>query len=687
MPGRINPELYINRELSWIEFNRRVLEEAQDPRNPLLERVKFAAIFSSNLDEFYMIRMSGIKEQVLANVSQRTPDGLTPSEQMQAIRTALLPLIIERQRLVRDELLPALKEAGIHLLRYDELNRHQRRVLQEYYIREIFPALTPLAVDPSRPFPHISNLSLNLAVVIDDPVVGQRFARVKIPEVIPRLVPIPSESTDSSAPSCFVWLEELIAANIASLFPGKQIRETRIFRVVRDTDMEIQEDEADDLLRTIEENVRRRGFGSAVRLSMEPRTSDTIHQLLVENLELADDDVYKMDGPLGLSALMDLYSLDRPELKDPPFVPSVPAVLRGEPDLFAAIRRQDILLHHPFESFSPVIDLINAAARDPQVLAIKQTLYRTGRNSPVVQALKDAREEGKQVAVLVELKARFDEENNIGWARELESAGVHVTYGLIGLKTHAKLLLVVRKESDGIRRYMHIGTGNYNAGTARVYTDLGLLSCDDALGADLSELFNVLTGYSDQTEYRKLLVAPHGMRIALLEKIEREIARHAAYGDGHLIFKFNALTDETTTMALYRAAQAGVKVDLIVRGICSVRPGIPGLSETVHVRSIVGRFLEHTRIYYFHNGGEQEIYLGSADLMNRNLSRRVETLFPVTDQRLRSHLRDTVLDVYLRDNTQARVLRSDGSYIRLAPNGEPPVNAQQLLLEQAGGLL
>jgi polyphosphate kinase len=685
-PGTINPALYINRELSWIEFNRRVLAEAQDPRQPLLERIKFLSIFCSNLDEFFMIRVAGVREQVHAGVTKLSPDGNTPTEQLTAIRNALLPLLHERERLFHQELQPALVAAGIHLLRYSQLDAQQRAALHDYYTDEIFPVLTPLAIDPSHPFPFISNLSLSLAVVIDDPENGQRFARVKVPEVLPRLLRLPQEvchgaSSGSHPPICFVWLEEVIAANIASLFPGKLVREVYAFRVTRDADIEIQEDEASDLLETMEASVRQRRFGSVVRLTVERRTSDVVRRLLIANLGVAEDDTYDLNGPLGLSNLMALYDVDRPDLKDAPFVPSVPQALRGETDYFAVLRRQNVLLHHPFDSFTPIIDLVRQAAHDPQVLAIKMTLYRVGRNSPIVRALMEAREEGKQVAVLVELKARFDEENNIEWARALESVGVHVSYGLLGLKTHAKLLLIVRKEEGGIRRYVHLGTGNYNASTARMYTDFGMLTADPAIGADVSELFNALTGYSSQQRYRKLLVAPVSLRSGLFERIEREVARHTAFGDGHLVFKFNGFTDEPMAMAIYRAAQAGVKVDLLVRGMCCVRPGIPGLSETVRVRSIVGRFLEHHRLYYFRNGGDEEIYLGSADLMDRNLDRRVEELFPIEDQRMLRYLRDVVIETYLRDNTRARELQSDGTYIRLTPDDDAPIDAQQFFID------
>ncbi len=682
----IHPDLYINRELSWIEFNRRVLEEAKDPRHPLLERVKFVAIFSANLDEFFMVRVAGVKEQ-LENGGKSSPDGLTPQEQLKAIRQTLTPLIEERQRIIQHDILPALHANGIHVLRYNELTEPQRRALTEYYERHVFPVLTPLAVDPSHPFPFISNLSLNLAVVIDDPNVGERFARLKVPEVLPRLIPLPQEvckgGTDHHAPHCFAWLEEVIAANAESLFPGKHIRELYAFRIIRDADLEVQEDEAANLMNTMEANVRERRFGPVVRLSIDAHTSPLVRELLTRNLEISDDDVYTMEGPLGLRALMDLYDLDRPDLKDPPLVPAVPAPLTQAPNIFAAIRHQDILLHHPFDSFAPVVDLVNAAAHDPKVLAIKQTLYRVGRNSPIVRALIAARERGKQVAALVELKARFDEENNIEWARAMENAGVHVVYGLLGLKTHAKLLMIVRKEDDGLRRYVHLGTGNYNASTARMYTDLGIFTCDEAIGADVSELFNALTGYSDQTSYRKLLVAPAGLRQALTEKIEREIEHQRNHGNGHLIFKCNALVDEQITMALYRAAQAGVAIDLIIRGVCSLRPGIPGLSETVRVRSIVGRFLEHSRVYYFHNGGSEEIYVGSADLMTRNLDRRVETLFPIDNHQVRRYLRDNLLETYLNDTVQARELLPDGTYRRRMPEDGEPCDSQAFFLTRA----
>ncbi len=675
--GGINPELYINREVSWIEFNRRVLDEARDVRNPLLERVKFAAIFHSNLDEFFMVRVSGVKEQIDRGVSGRTPNGFTPSEQYAAIRAALLPLVLECQEVVCDELLPALAAQGIVVAHYGDLNAEQQEWLDGYYLREIFPVLTPLVVDPTHRFPFISNLSLSLAVVLDVPDAGRRFARVKVPQMLPRLIMLPhglpaseggavAGGGSAGGTTTLVWLEDVIAANVGTLFAGRDISTTVPFRVTRDADIEIREYEAADLLQAMEENVRRRRFGDVVRLEIGDGMTPDIRSMLSDKLEIEPDDLYAVRGPLGLSALMELYSLDRPDLKDAPFTPVLPKVLRNQ-DIFAAIRSRDVALHHPFDSFQPVIDLVRAAAIDPHVMAIKMTLYRVGRNSPIVQALMEAVENGKQVAVLVELKARFDEASNIGWARALEATGAHVIYGLPGLKVHAKLLMIVRREAEGLRRYLHLGTGNYNSTTARQYTDLSLLTADEALGADVGELFNMLTGSSKQQTHRSLLVAPLDMHRKLMAKIEREVIRQRETGNGHLIFKCNGLTDEEMTMALYRAAQAGVRVDLLVRGVCSVRPGIPGLSECMRVRSIVGRFLEHHRFYYFYNGGDEELYAGSADLMDRNLHRRIETLFPIKDEKLLRHLRDDVLELYLRDNVQARELRADGTYVRIEP--------------------
>jgi polyphosphate kinase len=692
----LRPSLYINRELSLLEFNSRVLEEALDERNPLLERLRFLAISHSNLDEFFMIRASGIREQVKSGVSERSPDGMTPIEEMLAIRAHILPLLETQSAFFRDKLRSALSRHGIKIANYEELTPEQKRAAREYFDRMVFPVCTPLAVDPGHPFPHISNLSLNLAVELQAPNGQRHFARVKVPNVLPRLVSLPVSAAPTSSngnghkskrvQATYVWLEQVLIANLSALFPQMQLLEAHPFRVLRDADLEIQELEAYDLLETVEQSLSRRRFGSAVALFVNPGMTAHLRDLLVRNLELDAEDVYDVEGPLGLSDLLELYKIDRGDLKDPPFVPRVPPALRKNSNIFYAIQQGDILLHHPFDSFTPVGDFIRAAAADEDVLAIKQTLYRVGSHSPIVGALLEAAEAGKQVAVLVELKARFDEENNIEWARALEQAGVHVTYGLIGLKTHCKVALVVRKEGDGIRRYVHLGTGNYNPATARGYTDMGLLTCHPDFGADVSDLFNYLTGYSKQTRYRKLLVAPIAMRAGLLALIEREIKHQAEHGNGRLIFKMNALVDPAIIEALYRASQSGVKVDLLVRGICCLRPGVPKVSDNIRVVSIVGRFLEHHRIFYFRNGGKEEIFMGSADLMPRNLDNRVEVLFPIEDESIRAYVLSDVLEAYLRDNYKARVLQSDGSYARVMPPKDGPVlDAQAALLSQAGG--
>lgn len=701
---------YLNREISWIDFNERVLEEAFDTNNPLLERVKFLAIFASNLDEFFMIRVSGIKQQIAAHVLKRSPDGMTPEEQHQAIHARLVPLIKKKRQLLREDLMPSLMVNGIHIYDYHQLNTAQRQAMTDFFQRQVFPVLTPLAFDPGHPFPHISNLSLNLAVVVRDVEEGELFARVKVPEVLPRLVPLPSHlctlssvapaeegdtpaespspspqltepSSHSCSHACFVWIEQVIMAHLSQLFSGLEVVEAYPFRITRDADLEIEEDEADDLLRTIEQSVRQRRFGKVVRIEVDDRMPDRIRQLLMRHLEVGPRDLYTVQGPLGLSDLMLLAKLDRPDLKFAPMTPGLPLVLQQCTDIFSAIRQQDILLHHPYDSFSAIIDFIQTAAADPQVLAIKQTLYRVGSNSPIVKALMSARESGKQVSVLVELKARFDEENNITWARALERTGVHVVYGLKGLKTHSKIALVVRQEEGAIRLYVHLGTGNYNATTARIYTDLGLLTCDPDIGADAVELFNSLTGYSRQQQYRKLLVAPVSLRKQFLALIEREIQTHQEHGQGHMIFKMNALVDPQMIEAIYRASQAGVRIDLIPRGICCLRPGIPGLSETITVRSIIGPFLEHNRIFYFFNGGKEEVYLGSADLMQRNLDRRIEVLFPIESPKLLRFIRDVLLETYLRDNVHSRILQPDGTYVRVSRQpDEPIVDSQSIAM-------
>ncbi|UCE64070.1 MAG: polyphosphate kinase 1, partial [Nitrospirota bacterium] len=618
-----DPSLYINRELSWLQFNSRVLEEAEDTTQPLLERVKFLSIFFSNLDEFFMIRISGLREQLASGVVETSPDGMTPSDQLTSIRQELHSQLSRATDCWDHELLPGLEAADIHLFSYDQLIPKHREALRRYFLREVFPALTPLAFDPAHPFPHISNLTLNLAVVAHDPERGECFARVKVPNIFPRLIRIPKEEASDESESDplasakdnhFVWLEDIIADNLDLLFPGLTIKAAYLFRITRDADLEIEEDEAADLLSTIEEQIDLRHFRSVIRLELDQKTPDNIRDILIRNLNLASYQVYTYVLPMGLSSIMELCSLDKPELKYAPFLPSTPPRLAKKESLISAIRQDDFLLHHPYDTFQPVVDFIREAATDPNVLAIKQTLYRVGTNSPIVEALMEARQNGKQVAVLLELKARFDEENNIEWARKLEDEGVHVVYGVLGLKTHAKLCLVVRRNEDGIHRYLHLGTGNYNPITSRIYTDFGFLTADRAMGRDVSDLFNALTGYSRKVSYKKLLVAPHGLREQIISRIEREISRQHSHGDGYLAFKLNALSDHSCISALYRASQAGVKIDLLIRGICCLRPGIPQVSDTITVTSIVGRFLEHSRMYYFHNGGEDELFLGSADL-------------------------------------------------------------------------
>jgi len=688
-------ELFLNRELSLLQFQARVLEEAEDPATPLLERVKFVAIVGSNLDEMVMVRMAGLVAQKRAGVSDLSLDGLTPAEQLAMMRREIGGLQQRALTLWRQELRPALDAAGIHVLDYAELTDKQRQQAAKLFREEIFPVLTPQAVDPGHPFPHISNRSLNLAVGIRDPLGEEHFARLKVPALLPRLVPLKrssgGERRDGTVPHnhWFVWLEQLIAAHVDELFPGMTVLATAPFRVIRDADIEIQELEAGDLLETMSERIYERQFGDAVRLETAASMSEAGRRILIANLELDPKDEIALDGPLDLSGLWQLHGIERHGLHDPSFTPAVPFRLRPEArdgqSLFSLIRQGDVLLHHPYESFEPVVDLIRAAARDEKVLAIKQTLYRVGRNSPVVRALLEARREfRKQVTVLVELKARFDEESNIGWARMLEREGVHVIYGMVGLKTHAKTTLIVRREHDRVRRYMHLGTGNYNAVTARLYEDLGMFTCDDDIAADVTDLFNYLTGYSAIQDFRRLLVAPINLRRRLTELIRREVEHQSGGGTGHLILKCNSLVDGPLIRELYGASQAGVQIDLIVRGICCLRPGVPGLSETIRVRSLVGRFLEHSRIFWFHNDGQPEAFLGSADLMYRNLDRRVEVVFPVRDSALRTRIRKEILETYLRDNQKARIMQADGSYQRARRASRARiVNCQEWLLTRA----
>ncbi|HEY8224406.1 MAG TPA: polyphosphate kinase 1 [Pyrinomonadaceae bacterium] len=685
---RQQKQLLINRELSWLDFNQRVLEEALDPRHPALERLKFLAIFSSNLDEFFMVRVSGLQEAVEGGFGERSPDGMTPAEQLKAIRNKLSPLLEVQMNCLQQQVLPALAEEGIVIRRYRDLPKREKKVADNYFLENVFPILTPQAVDPGHPFPYVSNLSLNLGVMVSTQqskkgsksagaFAEARFARIKLPPVVPKLIPIDDRG------SRFTFLGSLIAANMEMLFPGMRTGKSHLFRVTRDADFEIKEDEASDLLRTMQQHVRRMRFGDTVRLEVAATMPKEMVAFLTKSLELSADDVYVVDGPFNIPDLMQLYELDRPDLKDRPLQLSMPVALRKDEDVFAAIKRQDILLHHPYTAYATVTNFINAAAADPDVLAIKICLYRTGRNSPVVKALIDAVERGKQVAALVELKARFDEESNIEWAHRLEQAGVHVVYGMLGLKTHCKLTLIVRREGKSLQRYVHLATGNYNPSTSRTYTDLGVFTADKEVTDDATNLFNSLTGFSDFDDYDCLLVAPVNLRKKFVKLIQRETAHAKAGRPARIIAKVNSLTDLAIVRALYLASGAGVSIDLIVRGICMLRPGVPELSENIRVRSIVGRFLEHSRIFYFQNNGKEEVYIGSADWMYRNLSRRVEVAVPIKDPRMKAHLKDTVLTAYLRDNVNARELQPDGSYVRVKQGEGEKRFDSQLEFEQS----
>jgi polyphosphate kinase len=698
-----DPQYYFNRELSWLEFNRRVLAEALDSRTPLLERLKFLAIFSSNLDEFFMVRVAGLKRQVEAQVESLTPDGRTPQQQLQEIHQKLSSMVSEPHQYFDQILQSELADNRVHLLNYIDLNQEQRTYLKQYYEEQIFPVLTPLAIDRSHPFPYLSNLSLNLAVVLQNPDTQEDLlARVKVPKLLPRFVSLPEELRIKENGKPAIWtgvpLEQVIAHNLDSLFPGMDIQDYYPFRITRDADLSVQGDEGDDLLLAIEQELlKRRIGGSVVRIEFNSTMPPHLVEKLVAEMELEPEAIYTVEGLIGLGDLMSLIKLPLSELKDPPWSATTPRWLseseavnyfspNGEEakDIFAVIRQRDVLVHHPYDSFSATVErFIEQAAYDPDVLAIKMTLYRTSGDSPIIKALIDAAENGKQVAVLVELKARFDEENNIQWARKLEARSVHVVYGLVGLKTHTKVVMVVRQEAGKIRRYVHIGTGNYNPKTAKLYTDLGLLSCREDLGADLTDLFNFLTGYSRQKSYRKLLIAPVNIRERFLSLINREID-HAKNGEtGRIVAKMNALVDPEIIAKLYEASQAGVSIDLIIRGICCLRPGVEGVSENIKVISLIGRFLEHSRIFYFYNRGDEEVYIGSADWMPRNLNRRVEAITPVEDSRLAKDLQE-ILGIMLSDNRQAWDLQPDGQYIQRHPAEDAPeLSAHQILMDKA----
>jgi polyphosphate kinase len=678
-PPLNDPALLINRELSWLDFNERVLLQATGTDHPPLERVKFLAIVATNLEEFFMVRVASLLRKSRSGLDDVSPDGLSTSAVLGLVRKRASDMLRRQASCWDDVLKPLLREHGIHLLDPTDYPPGAQDWLQQYFSREISPALTPLAFDPGHPFPFISNLSQNLAVVVKH--AGKtRFARVKIPDVLPRFVPLPAQFSRHGART-FAYLEDVVRANLSSLFPGTQVRGAHLFRVVRDADLVIQEDEADDLLESVDQGLKQSRRGALAMLQVEATTPKRVLDILVENFEIEDENVYRLRSRLGFGDWMELASIARPEMKYPPFAPAEVWARETPEELFSDLRRRDRLVHHPFQSFGAVEAFIDAAIEDPHVLAIKMTLYRIGTNSPLVDRLVEAAEAGKQVAVLVELKARFDERNNIKWATRLEAAGAHVVYGLVNIKTHAKLCLVVRQEVDGIRRYVHMGTGNYNAQTARIYTDMGLFSARPSLVEDVSDLFNYLTGYSSRREYRDLLVAPLGLRSQMLALIDHEVGEAAAGRPARIIIKINALTDVEMIRALYRASQAGVRVDLIVRGVCCLRPGVPGISDNVTVRSIVGRFLEHSRIFWFENGGASKVFIGSADLMERNLDRRVEALCPVHDRALGEHLEKLVLLVLLKDTTRAHILHADGTYTLAEPEPDQlPIDSQDSLL-------
>jgi len=684
-------DLYINRELSSLEFNRRVLEEAMDPSHPLLERVKFLAICGSNLDEFFMSRVSDLRRQLVRGAIKPTADGLTPAQTLDAVRAELMGILDGHARCWKDELLPELKDAGIHIHRWNELKEEQRGALRQLFEREIYPTLTPLAFDASHPFPFLSNLTINLAVVMLNCQRKECFARVKVPvSTFSRLIAIPEESCAEDLLAGkrvlnFILLEDLIAANLDLLFPGLEVVSSYPFRIARDAEIEIQLEDEDDLLTAVEEGVESRRIGPPVRLEVDRSMPEYMREMLARKLDLPRYLVFQMEAPLGLVDLWQLHGVERPELKDRPFIQHVSPDLASNEGIFEALRKHDRLLYHPYDSFAPVVGFLQQAAHDPDVLAIKISLYRIDKHSPVIDALIQARKNGKQVAAVVELKAKFDEENNISYARALEQEGVHVVYGPVDLKVHAKICLVVRKERGGIVRYCHLSSGNYNNVTTRTYGDLGYFTVNHEIGMDVSNLFNALTGYSEQVSYRQLLVAPRGLRSGMLDRIHRETKRHREFGDGHLAFKLNGLLDKEIIKSLYQASQEGVRVELSVRGLCSLRPGVKGVSENITVTSVVGRFLEHARIFYFHNGGQEEVLIGSSDLMPRNLDRRVELLFPVQDDAIRKALIQSVLATHLRDNVKARRLLPDGSYVRVQPSsGETLMDSQRWLLEHRG---
>jgi len=674
-------EVYANRELSWLDFNWRVLNEALDPTAPLLERLKFICITVSNLDEFFMIRVSGLKQHIELGVTDLSPSGMTADETLNAIREEVCNMNAAMSKCFIEDIMPGLEREGVHLLSYADLDDEDRSWCEEYFIQHVFPVLSPLAIDPGHPFPHLLNRSLNLIITVIDPVTGdERIAVVQVPPVVPRLVHIRVKKRGYR----YVLLGEVIAANAGALFTGLRVRDSYRFRVTRNADFEIADDEAADLLKTIEEQVRRRRWGAVVRIEVDKNMPAKLQRMLRDALHLRDREIYPIDGPMNLADFLVLTQLPLRHLKDAPFTPRIVPAMRGDADVFERIRQNDIFLHHPYDSFSSVLEFIEDAADDPDVLAIKQTLYRTNGGSGIIKALARAAENGKQVTAFIELKARFDEENNIIWARELEHAGVHVVYGIIGLKTHCKLALVVRRENKRLRTYVHLGSGNYNEITARIYTDFGLLTCREDIAFEAAELFNYLTGYSHQTKWNKIIVAPISLRQKLLSLIQRETDMQRAGTQGSITAKLNALVDAQVIRALYRASRAGVSIKLCVRGICCLKPGLPGVSDNIHVTSIVGRFLEHSRVFVFGNGGDPEVYFSSADWMPRNLNRRVEAMFLIEDPAIKKRILDSIVPTIFADNVKAYTLQSDGRYIRPAVvPGQPRINSQEAFIRSA----
>jgi len=680
-----NSEYFLNRELSWIEFNKRVLEEAKSKNQPVLERLKFLSIFSTNLDEFFMIRVAGLKRQVKSNVNELTTDKMTAQEQRDNIKEILTPLVDEQYRVFNEEIIPELSANEINFIKYSELSEENKIKVDNYFEDEIFPVLTPLAIDNVHPFPNLINRSIALAIILDDPdteEVEEKVCVIQIPSNISRFYLIESENQN-----CYILLEEIIKANAERLFSGMRSIDCFAFRITRNADLELEEEEAADLLTLIEEEVKKRRLGILVRLEIDSKMPDKLLQFLVNILEVEPNEIYKVNGPLNLGDMMAMYKIDKRGLKYEGFTPRISSYFRDQENFFKEISERDILLHHPFYSFSSVSEFIAQSAEDPNVYAIKLTLYRTSGDSPIIKSLIEAAENGKQVTAIVELKARFDEQNNIIWARALENAGVHVVYGIAGLKTHCKIALVVRKENKGVKRYVHLSTGNYNAATSKLYTDFGLFTANQDFCKDASNLFNYLTGYSKYNSYKKLLVAPLNLRRKMLKMIDDEIKSHKEVGNGYILFKINSLVDEEVIMHLYQASKAGVKIDLIARGICRLKPKVKGLSDNINVYSIVGRFLEHSRAYYFHNNGNPKLYLGSADVMQRNFDRRVETLFPIDNKIIKNDLTE-ILKLYLTDTEKTWVMLSNGTYIKkseiLKESSEPyeKINIQEYFVKK-----